>query len=233
MPNAHHFPPPPLLTMDDDSSSDSEEEPVEEPVPPPGSPLLIMDDDSSSDSEEEPVPPPAHSCYTIYIPTFLDDTLLSNMLITDLNAELLKKNWLTPDLVREIESCFPSKEEISNTAEGDNIRDLVAFKVKAAKLLPKGGIFVSFKQLDQVSKMFLDAWAINKVHVTKPIGCFYGQPCNKKSRRHEDPAKPKKSKHLPRRCTNAPSRQGIVSATSVKTRKAKSPMYSIGSRLLE
>ncbi len=150
--------------MDDDSSSDSEEEPVEEPVSPRFSPLPIMDNDSSSDSEEEPVPPPAHSCYTIYIPTFLDEALLSNMLITDLNAELLKKNWLTPDLVREIESCFPSKEEISNTAKGDNIRDLVAFKVKAAKLLPKGRIFVSFKQLDQVSKMFLDdAWAINKI----------------------------------------------------------------------
>ncbi len=124
--------------MDDDSSSDSEEEPVEEPVSPRFSPLLIMDDDSSSDSEEEPVPPPAHSCYTIYIPTFLDEALLlSNMLITDLNAELLKKNRLTPELVRGIESCFPTKEEISNTAEGDNIRDLVAFKVKAAKLHSK------------------------------------------------------------------------------------------------
>jgi hypothetical protein len=113
-------------------------------------------------------------------------------LITDLNAELLKKNWLTPDLVREIESSFPTKEQISNTAEGDNIRDLEAFKVMAAKLLPKGRIFVSFKQLDEVSKMFLDAWAINKVHITKRICCFYAEPCNKKSRLHEDPAKLRK-----------------------------------------
>jgi hypothetical protein len=108
------------------------------------------------------------------------------MLITEHNAELLKKNWLTPDLVREIESCFPTKEEVSNTAKGDNIRDIDAFKVKAAILLPKGRIFVSFKQLDQVSKMFLDAWAINKVHVTKGIPCFYSKTSNKKPRLHPD-----------------------------------------------
>jgi hypothetical protein len=110
------------------------------------------------------------------------------MLITDLNADLLKKNWLTPDLVREIEDCFPTKDQISNTPKGDNIRDLDAFKVKAAKLLPRGRIFVSFKQLDQVSKMFLDAWAINKVHVTKLLCCFYSETSNKKPRLHDGPA---------------------------------------------
>jgi hypothetical protein len=89
------------------------------------------------------------------------------MLISDLNADLLQKNWLkTPDLVRE--------NQISNTPVGDNVRDWEAFKVKAVKLLPKGRIFVSFKKLDHVSKMFLDApWAINKVHVTQRIHCFY------------------------------------------------------------
>jgi hypothetical protein len=67
----------------------------------------------------------------------------------------LLKNWLTPELVREIEACFPTKDEISNTPEGDNVRDLEAFKVKAAKLLHKGRIFVSFKLADQVSKCVL------------------------------------------------------------------------------
>jgi hypothetical protein len=53
------------------------------------------------------------------------------------------------------------------------IYETLRFKVKAAKILPNGRIFVSFKQLDQISKMFLDALAINKVHVTKWIHCFY------------------------------------------------------------
>jgi hypothetical protein len=141
--------------------------------------------DNDSDSDDIPADTP-NSTYTIYISTFLDDVLLSQMLITDLTPELLKKNWLTPDLVREIESCFPTKDQKSNTPKGDNIRDLEAFKVKAAKLLPKGRIFVGFKQLDQeVFKMFLDAWAINKVHVTKQICRFYSKTSKKKPRLHE------------------------------------------------
>jgi hypothetical protein len=75
--------------------------------------------DNGSDSDDVPVNTP-NSTYTIYVPTFLDDVMLSQILITDLNAELLKKNWLTPDLVRESESCFPTKEQISNIPEGDN-----------------------------------------------------------------------------------------------------------------
>jgi hypothetical protein len=87
----------------------------------------------------------------------------------------LQKNWLTSELVREIEAFFPTKEEISNTAEGDNVRDLEAFMVKAAKMLPKSRILASLKQVDQVSKMFLDA-----------------EPCNKNSRLHDNPSKCRK-----------------------------------------
>jgi hypothetical protein len=148
-------------------------------------------EDHDSDSEDLPHPTPP-STYTIYIPTFLDDIIHSQMSITDLNADVLQKNWLTPDLVREIEYCFLTKDQISNIPKGENIRDLKAFKVKAALLLPKGRIFVSFKQLDQVSKMFLDAWAINKVHVTKCIRCFYSESSVKKSRLHKDSAKCRK-----------------------------------------
>jgi hypothetical protein len=92
---------------------------------------MDTDTDTDSDSDDVPCTTP-NTTYTIYVPTFLDDVLLSQMLITDLNAELLKKNWLTPELVREIESCFPTKEEISNTSEGDNIRDLDAFKAEGS-----------------------------------------------------------------------------------------------------
>ncbi len=109
-----------------------------------------MDTDTDSDSDDVPCTTP-NTTYTIYVPTFLDDVLLSQMLITDLNAELLKKNWLTPELVREIESCFPTKEEISNTSEGDNIRDLDAFKAKAERQLPKRKICDRVKQSEEVS----------------------------------------------------------------------------------
>jgi hypothetical protein len=117
-----------------------------------------------NDSDSEDLPhSTTTSTYTIYIPTFLDDVLHSQMPIADLNADLSQKNWLTPDPVREIEEYFPTKEQISNTPEGGNIRDLEAFKVMAAKLLPKGRIFVSFKKVDQFSKMFLVHYAESRV----------------------------------------------------------------------
>jgi hypothetical protein len=50
-----------------------------------------MDTDTDSDSDDVPVTT-SNSTYTIYVPTFLDDVLISTMLITDLNAQLMKKN---------------------------------------------------------------------------------------------------------------------------------------------
>jgi hypothetical protein len=150
--------------------------------------------DNASDSEPEypldrtPNYTPT-GAKTIYITMFLDDVHQSQRPVSDLKIELLKQNWLTLDLVREIEDCFPTNEQISNTPDGDNIRNLESFKVKSAQLLSLRRIFVSFKQLDQVSKMFLDAWAINKVHYGKRIHCFYSKGANKKCRPHEDPAK--------------------------------------------
>jgi hypothetical protein len=146
------------------------------------------------DSDSKDLPDSTPSCtYTMCIHTFLDDVLCSQkILIPDLNTvntDLLQKNSLTLDLVREIEDCFLTKDQISNTLEGDNIRDLGAFKVKAAKRLLTGRIFVSFKQLYQVSKRILDTWAINKVHITKRLCCCYSKTSNKRPRLHEDPAK--------------------------------------------
>lgn len=154
-----------------------------------------MDDSSDSEPEDIPhptLPPPPTVLYTIYIPTFLDGFLQSERPLSELNVELLRQNWLTPDLVREIEDCFPNKQQISNTPEGDNIRDPQAFKVKAAKLFPVGRIFASYKQVDQVSQMFLDAWAVNKVHSAKMVRCFYSESPQKKRKLHGDPAKRRK-----------------------------------------
>jgi hypothetical protein len=72
-----------------------------------------------SDSEDLLQHSTPNCTYTIYIPTFLtiyiptflvDDVLHSQMSISDLNADILQKNWLTLDLGREIEDCFPTKD---------------------------------------------------------------------------------------------------------------------------
>jgi hypothetical protein len=53
-------------------------------------------------------------------------------------------------------------------------------------------MFASFTQLVQASKVFLDAWAVQKVHGQKKITCSYGINRGKKAERHEDPTKQRK-----------------------------------------
>jgi hypothetical protein len=50
--------------------------------------------------------------------------------------------------------------------------DTQSFIVKS--LFPEGHIFATFKQLDQSAKLFLDAWAISKVHGQSKIYCAHG-----------------------------------------------------------
>jgi hypothetical protein len=54
--------------------------------------------DNDSDSEDLPDSTPT-GAYTIYIPMFLDDNHQSQRPLSNLNADLLQKDWLTPDLV--------------------------------------------------------------------------------------------------------------------------------------
>jgi hypothetical protein len=44
-----------------------------------------------------------------------------------------------------------------------------AFQHKISQLFASGRIFASFKQLDQVADMFLDAWAAKKTTHSKSI----------------------------------------------------------------
>jgi hypothetical protein len=69
----------------------------------------------------------------------------------ELNYELLKKDWITTDLRHEIIGLYPSTHE-KNSETGKH--DPAAFVAKATIL------FASFKQLDQVAKLFFDVWAL-------------------------------------------------------------------------
>ena len=88
-----------------------------------------------------------------------------------LSAEMLKEDWLTDDLRLEIQSLFPD----SNEKDGTGQRCPEAFQRKIGFLFPPGRVFASFTQLVQASKLFLDAWAIQKVHGQKKITCHYGK----------------------------------------------------------
>jgi hypothetical protein len=121
---------------------------------------------------------------TIYIPTFIPSfqARYDNGEDKDfLNRELLKMDWITTDLRLEVIALFPSRDE-KDPATGK--RDHDAFVTKAQILFPVGRLFASFKQLDQVSKLFLEAWAISKVHGQRKIYCAHGESRGKKRKLH-------------------------------------------------
>jgi hypothetical protein len=122
---------------------------------------FTMDSDDSDDSAP-----------TLYIPDVLQSELDSGDSLEDINARLKQKNWLTTALVDEITSLFPSAADVDTTT-GE--RDKAKFVENCEILFPPGRIFCSYKQLDQVAKMFLEAWAISKSHNGKKISCHLGE----------------------------------------------------------
>jgi hypothetical protein len=109
----------------------------------------------------------------------------------DLSVKMTKENWLTDELVAEIAGLLPEAHEKDDS--GKRCPD--AYLLKIGKLFPKGRMFASYTQLVQASKVFLDAWAVQKVHGQKKITCSYGINRGKKPEElHADPTKQRTQK---------------------------------------
>ena len=65
------------------------------------------------------------------------------------NTELIKQNQLIDDLVKDIESNFPTQSEIV-----DDKRDHDTLSVNCDKLFAKGRDFLSYEQLYQSTRKF-------------------------------------------------------------------------------
>jgi hypothetical protein len=76
-----------------------------------------------------------------------------------LNHELLKMDWITSDLHSEIISplLYPSSDEKDPATGTRQDQDAFVLLVKAQILFPKCRIFASFKQLDWLAKLCLEA----------------------------------------------------------------------------
>jgi hypothetical protein len=107
-----------------------------------------------------------------------------------LSAEMLKEDWVTDELRLEIQSLFPEPHE----KDDSGLHCHEAYKCKISILFPPGHVFASFTQLVQASKVFLDAWAIQKVHGSKKITCHYGKNRGKTQTFHQDLSKQRKQK---------------------------------------
>ena len=107
--------------------------------------------------------------WKFHIPIFYKEIMNSNKIIDEKNTELLKQNWLTDDLVKEIESNFLTQSEIV-----DDKRDHDASSVKDDKLFAKGRQLLSYKKLYQSARTFQEAWSSN-LHMEYKCTCFYSR----------------------------------------------------------
>jgi len=108
--------------------------------------------------------------WKMYRPPFLDKVMDSDRHIDDKNSDLLRRDWLTDDLVEEIENCFPHPTDTGSVGINKE-----SFKIKIERLFMKGREFASYKQLYQAAVMFQEAWN-GKLHIeSKSIKCFYGK----------------------------------------------------------
>ena len=127
-------------------------------------------DDSVGEKENELAP-----FTTLYIPSFVEEYKRFEVHPPSKSTVdvLSKLNWLTDDLLNEIEQCSPKNTDIDRN--NDNSRCKEAFSKACDRLFPKGRMFASHKQLDQVVSKFAEAWAFKTTHSGWAVQCHYAK----------------------------------------------------------
>ena len=94
-----------------------------------------------------------------------------NEVVPSSNVEHAKKyaknDFLTPSLIGEIQSLFPTSNHIDVT--NNHSRSKTAFSQNCEKLFPTNRIFLNREQFVQAAKMFCAKWAVQCRHKTKAI----------------------------------------------------------------
>jgi hypothetical protein len=86
------------------------------------------------------------------------------------------KDWLTDELLFDIEKVFPSPRDYSYDTSGDKVFDLDAYRTKVGSFFLVGRVFTNYCQFCAAGKCILKSWAIEPTHTAKSLNCFYGQP---------------------------------------------------------
>jgi hypothetical protein len=87
-------------------------------------------------------------------------------------------------LIKEVEGLHPTKDHI-NSSNGE--RDKAVFEESCTKLFAPGHKVASSRQLTQVAKLFLDAWAMDGTSQGKKIVCHYHKGVNRKTVPRDEP----------------------------------------------
>ena len=138
---------------------------------------LLSHDDMQTDH-------PIKNGYPVYNEDIRNTTIqkvLSNELsMKDAENYLEEFDWLTPDVVREIEQYYPKQEDIDTEA---GVRNGESFKRNCEKLFPKDRVFTSKNQLSQMLDLFLKPWGAVKACTGTKFHCHYSPSTKVTSRK--------------------------------------------------
>ena len=133
--------------------------------------------------------------HNVYIPSWYKEVISSNRDLGILDEEMRNRCWMTDELATEIRKYYPSTDEIMfNKSIGDCTRDHEAFHKKCSELFPEGRVFLSYIQLNQAAKHFLDGWYIKGSFGNMRVSCFYSNVRKSTYTSTCDPSKKRKTK---------------------------------------
>ena len=106
--------------------------------------------------------------HPIHVPDWYLNMIVSNDMLEVTGKKMKTENWMTHDLQAEIESNYPTVDEIQvDIVTGICKRNLEAFRTKCLLMFHMGQVFMSSCQLDQAAKYFLDGWNVKKLTILK------------------------------------------------------------------
>lgn len=109
---------------------------------------------------------------TVYFPDFYPEVQTMSQ------EELKAKEWLTPELVAEIQQFFPSEHDIQGP---DGVRKKESLAQQMEEMFPVERKFASWKQLQQSIVMFSRPWGFNASHTNSKFICSFGKKAPDKS----------------------------------------------------
>ena len=91
-------------------------------------------------------------------------------------GEIASRDWMTEDLLREVEKQHPAPLETNL----NGVRDSAALERKMGLLFPVGREFASWKQLQQCLNLMADPWGFVVVHTEGSFLCSFGKKKSQK-----------------------------------------------------
>lgn len=151
-----------------------------------------MNPSKSLPTDDDSLSRPVYPTLTTMTPSVLDVSISlpdfwPNILPTEVDMlKSLQQNleanydpiaWLPQSFIDEIQTFFPSDDDINPENEGQRCPH--AFSKNIKSFFSIGRVFLNYKQFVVAGQFLLDAWAISSSHSAKSLSCYYGAPLGK------------------------------------------------------